>query len=78
MVAPTNGSVFYTPLDLSLIARASDPDGTVTNADRDLLQWTPICTNQVVNGSINFVDPEAQSNQVRFFRAVPEAGPPQE
>jgi hypothetical protein len=33
MVTPTNGSVFYTPVDLSLIARASDPDGTVTNVE---------------------------------------------
>jgi hypothetical protein len=33
MVSPINGSVFYSPLNLSLIARASDPDGTVTNAE---------------------------------------------
>src|ERR1035438_3981307 len=33
MVTPTNGSVFYTPVTLFLIARASDPDGTVTNVE---------------------------------------------
>ena len=44
----------------------------------DLLHWTPVCTNQVINGLIDFVDPYAPSGQVRFYRAVPEAGPPQE
>lgn len=33
IVTPTNGSVFYSPVDVSLIARASDPDGTVTNVE---------------------------------------------
>ena len=40
--------------------------------------WTPICTNQVINGSIDFVDPDAQSNPSRFYRAVPLDNPPSE
>jgi len=44
----------------------------------DFINWTPICTNQVVQGSIDFVDPEAQSNELRFYRAVPEANAPAE
>ncbi|MGD0744014.1 MAG: Ig-like domain-containing protein [Verrucomicrobiota bacterium] len=42
----------------------------------DLANWTPVCTNQVINGSIDFVDPDAQSNPSRFYRAVPLNSPP--
>jgi hypothetical protein len=42
-----------------------------------LIKWTPICTNQVVNGNVDFVDPEGATAPARFYRAVPEAGPPQ-
>ena len=59
---------------------AAGPDGAwfYVECTADLLHWTPICTNQVVNGSIDFVDPAARSDQALFYRAVPEAGPPQE
>jgi hypothetical protein len=43
----------------------------------DMLKWTPICTNQVVNGSVDFVDPDTSTTQARFCRAVPESNPPQ-
>jgi hypothetical protein len=43
-----------------------------------MLKWTPICTNQVVNGSVDFVDPDTSTTQARFYRAVPESNPPQE
>jgi len=42
----------------------------------DLANWTPVCTNQVVNGSINFVDPDTQNDQARYYRAVPITTPP--
>ena len=42
----------------------------------DLVNWTSICTNQVINGSIDFIDPDAQGNPSRFYRAVPLTGPP--
>ncbi|PYJ05049.1 MAG: hypothetical protein DME25_09150 [Verrucomicrobia bacterium] len=42
----------------------------------DLVNWTPICTTQVVHGSIDFVDPDAQNDQHRFYRAVPSASGP--
>jgi len=35
----------------------------------------PIATNQVINGSIDFVDPDAQNDPARFYRAVPELNP---
>ena len=57
---------------------AAGPDGAWFHVEysTDLLHWTPICTNQVVNGSIDFVDPDAAANPARFYRTVPEAGPP--
>jgi len=42
----------------------------------DMVNWTPVCTNQVINGSIDFVDPDAQGNPSRFYRAVPLTSPP--
>jgi hypothetical protein len=41
----------------------------------DLQNWTPVCTNTVVKGSIQFVDPEASDMPNRFYRSVPIAGP---
>ncbi len=53
---------------------ASGPDGAWFRVDYspDLLNWTAICTNQVVQGSIDFVDPDAVNNSSRFYRAVPQ------
>ena len=58
---------------------AAGPDGAwfCVEYSADLLNWTPVCTNQVVNGSVDFVDPEAPTNPARFYRTVPKAGPPQ-
>jgi len=42
----------------------------------NLNQWTPVCTNQVISGSIDFVDPDAAGNPGKFYRAVPLGGPP--
>lgn len=59
---------------------AGGPDGAWFHIEysTDLLRWTPICTNQVVDGLINFVDPDAAADSARFYRAVPESGPPSE
>ena len=58
---------------------AAGPDGAWFHVEHstDLVNWTPICTNQVVNGSMDFVDPDASANPTRFYRTVPESGPPQ-
>jgi len=58
---------------------ASGPDGAWFHVEysTNLLHWIPICTNQIVNGSIDFVDPDAPNDPSRFYRTVPEAGPPQ-
>ena len=42
----------------------------------DMVSWTPLCTNQVVNGSIDFVDPDSAANAKTFYRVVPLTGPP--
>ena len=57
---------------------AAGPDGAWFGVQysTDLVHWTPICTNQVVNGGIDFVDPDAASQPARYYRTVPEAGPP--
>jgi hypothetical protein len=64
--------------DKSFELSATGPDGAWFHIDYsfDLVNWAPVCTNQVVNGSINFIDPDAADNHLRFYRAVPEANPP--
>ncbi len=42
----------------------------------DLSHWTPICTNQVVNGTINFVDPGPLGDKARYYKAVPTSATP--
>jgi hypothetical protein len=42
----------------------------------DLLNWTPVCTNQVIQGSIDFMDPDAPDQAQRYYRAVPLANGP--
>jgi Bacterial Ig domain/Calx-beta domain len=56
---------------------AAGPDGAWFHVEEsaDLIHWTPICTNQVVNGRIDFVDPDTATNPIRYYRAVPDAGP---
>jgi hypothetical protein len=64
--------------DHSFHFEAPGPDGAWFHLEysTDLLNWTPICTNQVVNGSIDFIDPDSSSDQSRFYRTVPESAAP--
>jgi hypothetical protein len=57
---------------------ASGPDGAWYHVEEspDLIHWTAICTNQVVNGGIDFVDPDEAGQAACFYRTVPESGPP--
>ena len=57
---------------------ATGPDGAWFHIEcsPDAIHWTPLCTNQVVGGSIDFVDPDAPGDNARFYRAVPELNPP--
>ena len=48
------------------------PDGawfTVQNSS-DLQNWTPVATNQVFQGSVDFVDPNAPDNSSGFYRIL--------
>jgi Bacterial Ig domain/Calx-beta domain len=58
--------------------QATGPDGAWYHIEYspDAVNWTPICTNQVICGSIDFVDPDAGNNGAGFYRAVPELNPP--
>jgi hypothetical protein len=58
---------------------AAGPDGAWFQVlySTNVFDWTPICTNQVINGSVDFIDPDATSDQWRFYRTVPQANGPQ-
>jgi hypothetical protein len=36
----------------------------------NLVNWVPVCTNTVVKGAVQFVDPEAGAYGTRYYRAV--------
>ncbi|HLZ53113.1 MAG TPA: Ig-like domain-containing protein [Verrucomicrobiae bacterium] len=57
---------------------ATGPDGAWFHIEysTDLQHWSSICTNQVVQGSIDFIDPDAPADGQRFYRAVPETTTP--
>ena len=57
---------------------SSGPNGAWFHVDysTDMIDWTPLCTNQVINGQVDFVDPDPAGQPQRFYRLVPEAGPP--
>ncbi|MDE3066982.1 MAG: hypothetical protein KGJ60_05450 [Verrucomicrobiota bacterium] len=59
---------------------ASGPDATwfCIEVSTNLADWTPLCTNQVIHGSIDFLDPDVQDNAARFYRAIPLSNPPSE
>ena len=42
----------------------------------DMTNWSCVSTNQVFQGSIDFVDPDSATNSVRLYRVAPQAGPP--
>jgi hypothetical protein len=48
------------------------PDGAwfSTQSSSDLQNWSPVSTNQAFECSIDFVDPDAPSNPIRFYRIL--------
>ena len=42
---------------------------------RDLLNWTVLGTNQVTDGALHFVDPDADEETRGYYRAVPSEAP---
>lgn len=49
------------------------PDGAWFSIEcsTNMVNWTPISTSQVVNGSIDFIDPDAPGYATRYYRVVP-------
>ena len=41
----------------------------------NLVNWLPVCTNTVVKGSAQFVDPNGMTNPGLYYRIVPAATP---
>jgi hypothetical protein len=64
--------------DGSFHLEATGPDGAWFHIEysTNLVDWTAVCTNQVVNGSIDFIDPDAPSDHSRFYRANPDQSQP--
>jgi hypothetical protein len=42
----------------------------------DLINWLPVCTNKVLKGSAQFVDPDGGASPNLFYRIVPVTAPP--
>lgn len=64
--------------DGSFHVNASGPDGawfSIQNSS-DLQNWSSVSTNQVFQGSIDFVDPDAPDFSSRFYRAMPVTNTP--
>jgi hypothetical protein len=59
--------------DGSFSFHLTGPDGAWFHVDYSTngLSWTTICTNQVIDGSIYFVDPDATDSAARLYRAIP-------
>jgi hypothetical protein len=70
-------SSFVLP-DRSFHFNGAGPDGAWFSMQysTDFVNWSTICTNQVFQGAIDFVDPDAPDNSSRFYRALPLSGTP--
>lgn len=66
--------------DRSFHLMATGPDGAWFHVDysTNLFDWVTLCTNQVINGSIDFVDPDAALSPNRVYRTIPVANPSSE
>jgi hypothetical protein len=64
--------------DASFHVNATGPDGAwfCIQYSTNLLNWSSLCTNQVFQGSIDFIDPDAPNHPARFYRTVPVTNPP--
>ncbi len=57
---------------------SAGPDGAwfCIQYSADMIHWTPITTNQVVDGCIDFVDPNGMADAGGYYSAVPQASAP--
>lgn len=54
----------------ALTATGAEGHPLIVETSTDLIQWTPLSTNVVINGTIQFEDPELPTTGHRFYRAV--------
>ncbi len=54
------------------------PDGAWFSLETsaDLLNWSSVCTNQAIQGSLDYVDPDAPGYSARYYRAIPLSSAP--
>jgi hypothetical protein len=57
---------------------ANGPDGAwfTVQSSPDLVNWSCLSTNQVIEGSVDFVDPNVLGGQAGFYRVLPVTSPP--
>lgn len=72
VIGPLPGGCFH------LITPGPDAAWFYLECSTNLVNWTPVCTNQVIDGSIDFVDPDAPTSPSKYYRAVPLPNPPAE
>ncbi len=66
------------PTAVSMPSMPLAPDGAwfCLQYSTDLINWSSLGTNQVFQGSIDFIDPGAQDNPSRYYRTVPVTNTP--
>jgi hypothetical protein len=73
MLQPTVQNLPDNSIHVSLPA----PDGMnfSVQISTDLVNWQSICTNTVLKGSAQYVDPDGGANPNLFYRIIPAAAP---
>jgi len=54
--------------EFSVRARGREGQNFLIEASADLIEWGPVLTNAIQNGSFDFVDAEAVAHSKRFYR----------
>lgn len=64
--------------DRSFHVNAAGPDGAWFGIQysTDLINWSTLCTNQVFQGAVDFVDPDAPDSSGGFYRVMPRPDTP--
>jgi hypothetical protein len=60
-----------------LLKHGRDGDWFRIEVSTDMVTWTPLGTGQVVEGALDFVDPDTDDATQRFYRAVPDTVSPE-
>ena len=71
IVPPTVQNLSDNSIQVSLPAANGTSFSLQTSAD--LVNWLPVCTNTVLKGSVQFIDPNGGSDPSKFYRIVPAA-----